>query len=40
MEERRLGTVGTQKREEVIPLPGEDKKGLHIGSVVKPGLEG
>lgn len=32
--------MGTQKREEVIPLPGEDKKGLHIGSVVKPGLEG
>lgn len=39
MEEGRLGTVGAQKRE-VIPLPGKDKNGLHIGSVIKPGLEG
>lgn len=31
--------MGAQKRE-VIPLPGKDKKGLHIGGAIKPGLEG
>jgi hypothetical protein len=32
--------MGAASAHEFIPVPGEDRKGLHIGNVVKARLEG
>lgn len=39
MGEGSSGTMGPQKKE-LVPLPGKDGKGLHIGGTIKPGLQG